>query len=131
MTGIDGPPEHADHVVGMFAREGLSSALASTHRAGFGPQARVLDGARGDPARQLERAGLQLVSGERPAADALLIVVTAPGRVATVAELFRRLGATSIQFAARRGTESKERVEAPVLLPDIRITNEHTAETGA
>jgi len=131
MTAIDGPPEHADHVVGVFAREGLSSALASTHRAGFGPQARVLDGARGDPARQLERAGLQLVSGERPAADALLIVVTAPGRTAIVADLFRRLGATSVQFASRHGTEARERAEAPVLLPDVRIGDEYTAETGA
>ena len=130
MTTIDGPPEHADHVVGVFPRESLNSALASTHRAGFGPQARVLDGARGDSTRQLERAGLQLVSGERPSADALLIVVTAPGRAAIVAELFRRLGATSVQFASRRGTEARERAEAPVLLPDIRIADEHTAESG-
>lgn len=131
MSGNKAPPEHADHVVGVFARTGLSSALASTHRAGFGPQSRVFDGARGDPARQLERAGLQLVTGERPAADAVLIVVTAPGRTGTVADLFRRLGATSVQFASRRGIESKERPEAPLLLPDIRITDEQATGSGA
>src|SRR3954469_24486370 len=108
MTAIDAPPEHADHVVGVFPREGLSSALASTHRAGFGPQTRVLDGARGDPARQLERTGVQLLSGERLSADALLIVVTAPGRTPIVADLFRRLGAAAVLFATRRGAEPKE-----------------------
>src|SRR3954468_4298458 len=131
MTAIDGPPEHADHVVGVFPREGLSSALASTHRAGFGPQTRVLDGARGDPGRQLERAGLRLLSGERPAADAVLIVVTAPGRTAIVAELFQRLGAAAVQFASRRDAEATERAEAPVLLPDIRIAGEQGADSGA
>jgi hypothetical protein len=131
MSGTDAPPEHADHVVGVFARDGLSSALASTHRAGFGPQTRVLDGARGDPARQLERAGLQLVSGERPSADAVLVVVTAPGRTTKVADLFRRLGAVSVQFASRRGAEPKERAEAPVLLPDIRIVDDRAATSGA
>jgi hypothetical protein len=131
MSGNNAPPEHADHVVGVFARAGLSSVLASTHRAGFGPQCRVLDGARGDPARQLERAGLQLVAGERPAADAVLIVVTAPGRTATVADLFRRLGATSVQFASRRGTEPQERQEAPMQLPDIRIADEQATGSGA
>jgi hypothetical protein len=70
----------ADHVIGVFARSQLSAALAATHRAGFGPQTRVLDGARGDAARQVERAGLRIVAGDAPSADAVLIVVTAPGR---------------------------------------------------
>lgn len=131
MSSIDAPPEHADHVVGVFARDGLSSALATTHRAGFGPQTRVLDGARGDPSRQLERAGLQLLSGERPSTDAVLIVVTAPGRTTKVADLFRRLGATSVQYASRRGAEPIERADAPVLLPDIRIGDDQAAPSGA
>jgi hypothetical protein len=127
MSGFGRPPEHADHVVGNFARTDLSAALASTHRAGFGPQTRVLDGARGDPARQLERAGLQLVTGESPSADSVLIVVTAPGRTSIVADLFERLGARSVQFAARRGAEARERTQAPVLLPDIRLGSEQGA----
>jgi hypothetical protein len=61
----------------------------------------------------------------------VLIVVTAPGRTAIVADLFRRLGATAIQFAFRRGAEIKERTDAPVLLPDIRIADEPSAESGA
>ena len=56
--------------------------LAATHRAGFGRRS-VFDGARGDTARQLERAGLRVLDGAAPPADAVLIVVTAPGRTAS------------------------------------------------
>ena len=98
----DAPSSPAiDHVVGTFPRTELSAALAATHRAGFGPQTRVFDGARGDTARQLERAGLRVLDGAPPATDALLIVVTAPGRTAIVAELFERLGAEAVLLAAR------------------------------
>ena len=78
-----------EHVIGTFPRAELSAALAATHRAGFGPQTRVFDGARGDTGRQLERAGLRMLDGAVPPADAVLIVVTAPGRTAVVAEALR------------------------------------------
>ena len=91
----------ADHVIGGFSREALSSALAATHRAGFGPQTRVIDGARGDIGRQLQRLGLRVAWDEPPAADAVLIVVNAPGRTAIVADLFSRLGAKSVVLAGR------------------------------
>ena len=110
-----------DHVVGTFPRAELSAALAATHRAGFGPQTRVFDGARGDTARQLERAGLRVLDGAPPAADALLIVVTAPGRTAIVAELFERLGAEAVLLAARGGEDKPAAVPPAVLQPDIRI----------
>jgi len=110
-----------DHVVATFPRAELSAALAATHRAGFGPQTRVFDGARGDTARQLERAGLRILDGAAPPADAVLIVVTAPGRSATVAELFERLGAESILLAARRGDEKPVPAVPPSMQPDIRI----------
>ena len=110
-----------DHVVGTFPRAELSGALAATHRAGFGPQTRVLDGARGDTARQLQRAGLRILDGAPPPADAVLIVVTAPGRAAIVAELFERLGAESVLLAAR-GSEDKPTPAVPTSMqPDIRI----------
>ena len=120
------PPDAAsspaiDHVVGMFPRAELSAALAQTHRAGFGPQTRVFDGARGDTARQLERAGLRLPEGVAPLADAVLIVVTAPGRTAIVAELFKRLGAGSVLMAARRGDDKPAASVPPSMRPDIRI----------
>ena len=72
------PPDAAsspaiDHVVATFPRAELSAALAATHRAGFGPQTRVFDGARGDTARQLERAGLRMLDGDAPPADAVLL----------------------------------------------------------
>jgi hypothetical protein len=110
-----------DHVIGTFSRGGLSAALASTHRAGFGPQARVFDGARGDAKRQLERAGLRILDGDAPPADAVLIVVTAPGRTAIVAELFERLGAETIFLAARRGEDRPVAATPPAMQPDIRI----------
>jgi hypothetical protein len=110
-----------DHVVATFPRADLSAALAATHRAGFGPQTRVFDGARGDTARQLERAGLRILDGNVPPADAVLIVVTAPGRTAIVAQLFERLGAESVLLAAR-GSDDKPDTAAPVpMQPDIRI----------
>ena len=110
-----------DHVVGSFPREGLSAALASTHRAGFGPQTRVFDGVRGDVTRQLERAGLEIRDNVAPTPDALLIVVTAPGRTAIVAELFEQLGAESVLFAARRGNATIPTEVSASEQPDIRI----------
>jgi hypothetical protein len=119
------PPDAAsssasDHVVGTFPRSELSAALAATHRAGFGPQTRVFDGARGDTTRQLERAGLRILAGAAPPADAVLIVVTAPGRTAIVAELFTRLGAESVLLAARRDEKPAAAMPAS-MQPDIRI----------
>ena len=110
-----------DHVIGTFPREGLSAALASTHRAGFGPQTRVFDGARGDVTRQLARAGLEIRDDGAPPADALLIVVTAPGRATIVAQLFERLGAESVLFAARRSTTKPASTVPAMGQPDIRI----------
>src|SRR5829696_1220416 len=110
-----------DHVVGTFPRTELSAALAATHRAGFGPQTRVFDGARGDTTRQLERAGLRVLNGAPPPADALLIVVTAPGRTAIVAELFEQLGAEAVLLAARRGADTPVAMAPESMQPDIRI----------
>lgn len=120
------PPDAAsspaiDHVVATFPRTELSAALAATHRAGFGPQTRVFDGARGDTARQLERAGLRILDGAAPPADAVLIVVTAPGRTAIVAELFARLGAESVLLAGRRGGDKPAAPLPASMQPDIRI----------
>ena len=120
------PPDAAssaaiDHVVAAFPRTELSAALAATHRAGFGPQTRVFDGARGDTARQLDRAGLRMLDGAAPPADAVLIVVTAPGRTAIVAELFDRLGAESVLLAVRGGDDKPASAVPSSMQPDIRI----------
>jgi hypothetical protein len=127
MTSRDGTPL-ADHVIGMFPREALSGALAATHRAGFGPQTRVLDGARDHPARQLERMGLRRLEGDEPLPDAILIVVTAPGRTAIVADLFHRLGAANVALATSRAARpAPERM--PMHLPDIRIGGDAGVQT--
>lgn len=101
-----------DAVVGVFDRSRLSSALAATHRAGFGPHARVLDGARGDLAGQLRRAGLRVSLPAGGDADTVLIVVAAPGRAAAVAQIFTRAGALAVHDA-RRGTTSPLDAPAP------------------
>lgn len=124
-------PPSADHVIGSFARASLSAALASTHRAGFGPQTRVLDGARGDAARQLERMGLEIIAGDEPAADAVLIVVTAPGRTPIAAALFERLGAEAVLLARRRGENRQMPVKPSLVRPDIRIGDDAGAASEA
>jgi hypothetical protein len=121
MTSRDMIPAAADHVIGSFSRDTLSSALASMHRAGYGPQTRVIDGTRGNSVGQLERAGLSILNGDEPKPDDLLIVVMAPGRVARVVDLFARIGADEIRFAARKGTEASVLRPASEAAPDIRI----------
>jgi hypothetical protein len=121
MSASGAPIRDADHIIAEFSRDALSAALAATHRAGFGPQTRVFDGARGDVARQVERAGLRLIEGGIPAADAVLIVVTAPGRTAQLVDLFHRLGAESVSLASRREADREIAPEPTLLTPDIRL----------
>ena len=125
------PAAYADHVIGLFPREALSSALASTHRAGFGAHTRVLDGARGDAVRQLERTGLRIIDGEVPTAKSVLIVVTAPGRTGTVADLFARLGAEMVMLATRGLEEAPTTVKPALLAPDVRIGGESELASDA
>lgn len=120
-----------DHVIGTFPRERLSTALTATHRAGFGPHTRVLDGQRGDAARQLERTGLYLVDEQRPATDAILILVTAPGRTSVVARLFRELGAEAIAFASRMPLAPAQIDDRDLIAPDIRIGDERVVSADA
>lgn len=124
-------PVGAEHVIGGFAREALSAALAATHRAGFGPQARVIDGARGDIGQQMQRLGVCVSWEEPPVPDAVLIVVNAPGRTAIVADLFSRLGAAFVVFAERRGSERGLADSVVSLSPDIRIGGEAGADSEA
>ena len=88
-------------VVGVFARDRLSGGLVATHRAGYGPHARVLDGARGELMGQLRRAGLAIPLDPGEDAATALIVVTAPGRAAAVRDLLARAGASAVHVATR------------------------------
>ena len=111
-----------DHVVGVFARERLSEALAATHRAGFGAYTRVLDGRRSSTVAQLERAGLKLVAEHGPAPDDLVIVVQAPGRIDQVSELFHQLGA-EVVVQAQRASAQSARASRDLLVPDIALAD--------
>lgn len=107
----------ADHVVGKFPREVLSGALSAVHRSGFGHHVRVFDGTRQPVGDQLVRAGLRLVDVVGLVADDLLIVVTAPGRTAIVAEMFHQTGATEVILAERAVARTLE--AEPVAMPLI------------
>lgn len=109
-----------DYLLGVFGRERLSEALSATHRAGFGPYTRVLDGQRSDTAAQLARAGLEIAAGPAPAPGDLVILVQAPGRVDRVAELFHQLGAQSIAQAQRKVARTAEN-DNPTIVPEIAI----------
>lgn len=109
-----------DHVLGVFGRERLSEALSATHRAGFGPYTRVLDGQRSSTASQLARAGLEIATGPDPGPEDLVILVQAPGRVERVAELFHQLGAQLVT-RAQRATAQPEEVSRSPLVPEFAI----------
>lgn len=71
-------------VVAVIDRDRLSDVLAALHGQGYGPNTRVLDGARGDLPAQLVRAGVpgsdgDLNLGDRPNQTAV-VLVHAPGR---------------------------------------------------
>ena len=99
-----------DAVIAVMTREQLSAALVATHRAGFGPNARVFDPARGDIDGQLARAGLPIhlaQSDKEP--TVALIVVMAPGRADRVEATLRDHGARSI-YRVARGAGGEARV---------------------
>lgn len=124
MSSREAAPPQIDHVIGVFSRDVLSAALAATHRAGFGPQTRVFDGERAATPQQLERAGLVVQGDRQPPPTALLIVVTAPGRVTAVAGLFEELGAESVLLASRGTAATPHALRARPMLPDIRIDDQ-------
>lgn len=82
-----GPRQEAaigESVVAVVDRDRLSGVLSALHGSGYGPNTRVLDGARGDLPAQLARAhvrieGSDLNLGDRPAESAI-VLVHAPGR---------------------------------------------------
>ena len=120
-----------DHVIAAFQREDLSAALVAIHRAGFGAYARVLDGTRANAAQQLARTGLHLLGQPNPRADAILLVVTAPGRTVAVADLFVHLGAKSIAFASRMPIAESAVPGPDPILPDVRTGGDATPSAEA
>ena len=94
----------SDVVVGVFSREQLSTGLVAVHRQGFGPQARVLDSARGRLDDQLRKAGVQIsASFAADDVDSTLILVRAPGRAERAIEALTGAGALAVYVAARPG----------------------------
>jgi hypothetical protein len=90
----------ADTVIGVFEREMLPAALAAVHRAGYGPNARVLQPERGSLTAQLQRAGI----GNPPPIEAEsrpILVLFAPARVAHALDLLHRSGASAVHIASR------------------------------
>jgi hypothetical protein len=92
-----------DAVTGIIPRDQLPNVLTLIHRAGLGPQARVLDPERGDLPGQLIRAGLidpplfDPVTGEE-----MVLVVFAPGRTPIAIDAMEQFGGRAVQTLARR-----------------------------
>lgn len=87
----------SDIVLGVFSREQLSDTLIAVHRAGFGPQARVLDGARGPIAEQLRKLGQRMPLDLGPDdAGTVVVVIGAPGRVERAMATLRQAGARTV-----------------------------------
>ncbi len=115
---MEGGPALADTVLGVFERRRLSDALIALHRAGFGPHTRVLDSARGDLAGQLRRSALQnAIDPASLEAGLAIVVVSAPGRAALVADTLLGQGARSVQALTRRPIPRS--ATAPGDRPDI------------
>jgi hypothetical protein len=100
--GVREQATRGEVVVGAFERDQLSEGLARLHGQGFGPAARVLDGAHGDLTGQAGRAGLQVELVDRlvPAdrrRTTVLLVVHAPARGAQVADLLGGAGALVVE----------------------------------
>jgi hypothetical protein len=100
--GVRDPATRGETVIGTFERDRLSEGLARLHGRGFGSAARVLDGAHGDLAGQVSRAGLpeelvdRLVPFDRRRA-VVVLVVHAPARGALVADLLTGAGALAVE----------------------------------
>jgi len=110
----EAPVARSDVIVGIFNREDLSAGLVATHRAGFGPHARVLDSARGPLDGQLGTAGYQLaIRFAADDADTVLILITAPGRATLATDILDRAGARSVHVAERADPRSAITREAP------------------
>ena len=113
----------SDVVVGVFGREQLSTGLVAVHRQGFGPQARVLDSARGRLGDQLRKAGVQIsASFAADDTDSTLILVRAPGRAERAIEAMNGAGARAVYVAAQPGqvvdAEASETVQPVPLVSD-------------
>jgi hypothetical protein len=108
----------ADTVFGVFERDRLSDALVALHRGGFGPNTRVLDSARGDLAGQIRRSALQdAIDAASLASGLAIVVVSAPGRAALVADTLLRHGARRVQALTRRAPARM--IATPGEAPDI------------
>jgi hypothetical protein len=92
-----------DAVVGIIPRDQLPNVLTLIHRAGLGPQARVLDPERGDLSGQASRAGLV----DPPAFDVVLgeemvLVVFSAGRMPAAIAAMEQFNGREIQTLSRR-----------------------------
>ena len=92
----------SETVLGLVPREQLAGVLSAVHAAGLGRQVSVVDPERGDVPGRLRRLGIaeptQLAAA---GADAVLVVVPAPGRVPQTEALMLERGATAVERHGR------------------------------
>ena len=111
-----------ESVIAVVDRDRLSDMLSALHGSGYGPNTRVLDGARGDLAAQLARASVRVPEsdlnlGDR-LADTAIVLVHAPGRGERVVALLRPHGPRDIHLvnrpaAAHQPVDTSQTIPAP------------------
>ena len=117
-----------ESVVAVVDRDRLSAVLSALHGSGYGPNTRVLDGARGDLAAQLARVSVRVSEsdlnlGDRPS-DTAIVFVHAPGRGERVVALLRPHGPRDIHLVNRpaltvQSASSPEATSIPMDEPAI------------
>jgi hypothetical protein len=91
-----------DAVAGIIRRDQLPNVLTLIHRAGLGPQARVLDPERGDLPGQMTRAGLVDPPALDPVAgEETVLVVFSAGRMPAAIDAMEQFGGREIQTLSR------------------------------
>lgn len=122
-----------ESVVAVVDRDRLSAVLAALHGSGYGPNTRVLDGARGDLAAQLARANIRVSEsdlnlGDRPSESAI-VLVHAPGRGERVVALLRPQGPRDMQLINRPEAQSQTSTgtQTAVVAPSTEIETPYPA----
>ncbi len=97
---------NGETVAAVVDRDRLGDVLASLHGQGYGSNTRVLDGARGDLAAQLVRAGVQGSAGDinlgDRQAETAVVLIHAPGRGERVLTLLARHGPRDVHVFGGR-----------------------------
>jgi hypothetical protein len=93
-----------DTVLAAVPRSVMGPLLTEIHRAGFGHLTKVLDATRSPIRAQLERAGVSPPPEFEIHPDHVLVMISAPARIALALDLVERRGAARTWTVRRSAT---------------------------